>query len=361
MKHKGRPILGTLLVLVAFGACKKEPDQEPSSGSAKVNFDLNEVPYSTLSAYGFYEGKLHHLRPVPEVLPYEPTSSLFTDHAKKQRFIWMPEAVRGNYVSDHTVLSMPESTVLLKNFYYDNTPPNGGRRIIETRMLFKRDGQWEFANYVWNNEQTEAYLDLVGSNIPISWTNESGNVQNIQYRIPSLVECQSCHRNAGQNTPIGIEPQSLNSEMWYPTGPNNQLKQWVAHGFLEPGYPKDIASLVNWRDATADLELRVRSYLDMNCAHCHDEGRSCSYRSIRLAFDRTADPTNMGVCVVPEEPMVPYTHLIARGNVGRSAIHHRMTTNEESIRMPLIGRSVVDEEAAALLASWIESLGPPCQ
>ncbi|MEZ4757699.1 MAG: hypothetical protein R2817_12795 [Flavobacteriales bacterium] len=360
-----RTLPALLILLTTFSACRKERLEDGvaphTEGATKVNFDLDEVPYNTLSEYGFFAGKLGAMEPVNEVLPFAPITPLFTDEAHKARFVWMPPGRKARFNGAHQVLDFPDGAVLLKSFYYDKALAGGGRRIIETRMLFKRAGQWEIANYVWNDEQSEAYLDLTGSTIPVSWTDEEGDARSIQYRIPSLVECQSCHRKYGSNTPIGPEPQNLNGPLWYGTGPNNQLAQWVAHGILQPGYPKDFLTLVRWDDTSEDLEQRVRSYLDINCAHCHDEGRSCSYRAIRLAYERTEDPVNLGVCVVPEEPIEPFSHLVARGNLGRSAMYHRLTTNEEAIRMPLIGRSIVDEQGAALLAEWIQSLGPACQ
>jgi uncharacterized repeat protein (TIGR03806 family) len=358
-------LLPLIVIALVLSGCRKEQLDGAGgpvpTGRAKVNFDLEAVPFNTLSEYGFFSGKLAQMQPVDEVLPFEPITPLFTDEAHKARFVWLPEGRKARFNGAHEVLDFPNGAVLLKSFYYNNALANGGRRIIETRMLYKRDGQWEIFNYVWNAEQTEAYLNLQGSTIPVSWTDEDGDARSIQYRIPSLVECQSCHRKFGANTPIGPEPQNLNGPLWYPTGPNNQLSQWVAHGILQPGYPKDFLTLVRWTDTSKDLEERVRSYLDINCAHCHDEGRSCSYRAIRLAYERTANPTNMGVCVVPEEPIEPFSHLIARGNLGRSAIYHRLTTNDEAVRMPLIGRSIVDEQGAALMAEYIQSLGPPCQ
>jgi uncharacterized repeat protein (TIGR03806 family) len=365
LMEQSRSLFALMILLGTLCACGKDRLEDGIAGydaiGTKVNFDLDEVPYNTLSEYGFFEGKLGTMRPVPELLPFEPITPLFTDEAEKTRYVWMPPGRKARFNGAHNVLDFPDGSVLLKSFHYNNAQAGGGRRIIETRMLFKRAGQWEIANYVWNSAQTEAYLDLGGSTIPVSWTDEDGDARTIQYRIPSLVECQSCHRRYGANTPIGPEPQNLNGPLWYGTGMSNQLTQWVAHGILQPGYPKDFLTLVRWDDASQDLERRVRSYLDINCAHCHDEGRGCSYRAIRLAYERTEDPVNLGVCVVPEEPIEPFSHLVARGNLGRSAMYHRLTTNDEAVRMPLIGRSIVDEEGAALLAEWIQSLGPPCQ
>jgi hypothetical protein len=39
---------------------------------------------------------------------------------------------------------------------------------------------------------------------------------------------------------------------------------------------------------------------------------------------------------------------------------HRMGATDEAVRMPLLGRSVVHEEAVELITTWINSLNPPC-
>jgi hypothetical protein len=109
------------------------------------------------------------------------------------------------------------------------------------------------------------------------------------------------------------------------------------------------------------MDLRVRSYLDINCAHCHTTGGHCSYRPMRLAFEDTVDPINLGVCVSPDENIDPaLVSIIFPGRPERSVLPFRMNSENESIRMPLIGRSIVHEESIALITQWIDNMSLTC-
>ncbi|MEO8590816.1 MAG: hypothetical protein ABI432_15680 [Flavobacteriales bacterium] len=356
------------LIIVAFIACRKDEEVDdpvvtppPTEPISPVVFDPAAVPYATLSEYNFFTGPLADQQPVYGVVPFSPISTLFTDYAHKNRFIWMPEGVKAQYVDDRTVLDFPDGTVLIKNFYYDHVQPADETRILETRILFKRNGQFEFADYVWNAEQTEAVLDLNGSYVPLSWIDDNGTLRNVNYRIPSEAECRVCHKNPTVPIPIGPKPQNLNADFPYPEGSMNQLAKFVAMGYLE-SYPSNIVTTVKWDDPSQDLELRVRSYLDANCSHCHAENRHCDYRPMRFAFSETVDPVNLGVCVPPDDPIDPsQTHIVSRGNPARSMMYFRMNSAEEAVRMPLFGRTLIHQEAVDLVYEWISSLSPPCE
>jgi uncharacterized repeat protein (TIGR03806 family) len=355
-----------LLAVAVLISCTKDPvaDVAPvavADGEEKVVFDPAQVPYPTLSTYRFFKLPMRAQVPVATVLPYAPITSLFTDYAEKARFVWMPAGVKATYDGDGNVLQFPESSVLIKNFYYDGVQPGNTRRIIETRILFKRNGQWEFADYVWNAEQTEAFLDMAGSTTPLTWTDANGVTRSIQYRIPSAGECQMCHKIGNDPVPIGPKPQNLNAEYAFADGVRNQLKKWVEHGFLEPGYPKNIMTTVAWDDPTEPLALRARSYLDANCAHCHAPDRQCSYRAIRFQYNNNGSASNQGICMEPEEPIDPsVTYNIAPGNVARSMVHFRMSSNDEAVGMPLIGTSLVHAEGLVLIEQYINSLNQTC-
>jgi hypothetical protein len=78
-----------LLSLAIFISCSdKGEDYVPVS---PVTVDLSQVPYPKLSDYKFFEGEMKNQIPSLNVLPYEPSSSLFTDYAHKKRFVWMPQ------------------------------------------------------------------------------------------------------------------------------------------------------------------------------------------------------------------------------------------------------------------------------
>jgi hypothetical protein len=79
------------------------------------------------------------------VVPYEPISPLFTDYAFKKRFVYMPKNTQATIPDDPDgTLDFPENTILIKNFYYpsDFRKPEGEKRIVETRILFKKNGKW---------------------------------------------------------------------------------------------------------------------------------------------------------------------------------------------------------------------------
>lgn len=358
-------LLSLFLLFIVFVSCSKEEFTESLpggiSGEDRLILDVNEFPYANLSEYRFFKGPMADQRPRTGVLPYEPISALFTDYAHKKRFIWMPEGSKAQYVADNVLLDMPNGTVLIKNFYYDNVAPSNVTRIIETRILFKRNDLWEFAEYVWNAEQTDAVFNLMGSNTPVTWTDENNVSHSITYRIPSEAECHTCHKYAGLNTPIAPKPQNLNSTYPYTSGDRNQLIEWVRNGYLVNDIPKRINTTVRWNDTSQDLEARVRSYLDINCAHCHSDNTHCDYRSMRFAFSETIYPENLGECVAPDDPIAEgQTHIVSRGNAARSMLYYRLNTTNEAERMPLLGRSVIHEEGVALIEEWINQLSPPC-
>ncbi len=357
------------LVVLVFVSCRNDAEEiiapEPTppevNDSSPVVFDPSQVPYATLSAYNFFEVPLSEMKPVQGVLPYDVITPLFSDYAHKKRFVWMPEGVSASYVNAKSILDFPDGTVLIKSFYFDNVLPGNTRRILETRLLFKVNGEWQFADYKWNAEQTEAYFDLNGSINPLDWVDEQGITRHVDFRIPAGAECHTCHKISGIDTPIGPKLRNLDRYYSYESGVADQLQKWEQMGYLSPGYPTDAEAVVAWDDPTQTLTDRVRAYVDMNCAHCHDEGRHCDYRPMRFAWQDTEDAVNLGVCIPPEDPIDPsFVYIVAANNVNRSMLYHRITSTAEDVRMPLLGRTVVHEEAVQLIEDWINSLPEPC-
>ena len=350
-------LIGILLLL---SSCKSDDDSDVYVPVSPVVFDITQVPYNTLSEYNFFEDVMADQVPVYGVIPYEPITSLFTDYAKKKRFIWMPDNVKANYIADGNVLDFPIGTVLIKTFYYNNVQPDNSRKVIETRLMIRKSSGWEFSNYIWNDDQTEAILDLSGGFVNIEWM-EGTELKNTNYRIPTENECFTCHKLNNITTPIGTKPQHLNKDYPYSDGTMNQLEKLVEMNYLNNEIPSNINTVVDWTDVSKSMDLRVRSYLDINCSHCHTEGGHCSYRPIRFAFEDTANPTNLGVCVTPDEDIDPaLVNIIFPGRPERSVLPFRMNSNNESVRMPLIGRSIVHEESVALITQWIDEMPDTC-
>jgi hypothetical protein len=191
--------------------------------------------------------------------------------------------------------------------------------------------------------------------------DDGGTLRNVIYRIPAQAECQTCHKKYGLPVPIGVKPQNLNSTYAYADGPMNQLAKWQARDYLQPGLPATIATVAKWDDPTVDTLDRVRAYVDMNCSHCHSAGGHCDYRPMRFAWHETDLLVNLGVCVPPDDPLLPqYIHIVDAGNIDRSMLYYRISSTDEAVRMPLLGRTLVHEEAVQLIGAWITSLDPPC-
>lgn len=356
------------LALISFlflFSCKDDEGVTPPNGETLVNFSANMDPHEKLSTYAFFTGELKQLNPNRKVLPYEPASSLFTDYALKKRFIWMPEGVKASYDGDSRSLNFPVGTVLIKNFYYNTIQPNNSTKIIETRLMIRKSSGWIFAEYLWNEQQTEANLvtgaDFTsGSSQNITFKKDNGSIVSTDYRIPSESECYACHKLDNSPVPIGVKPQNLNINHTYPAGVKNQLQKLVDEGYLN-SYPSNIVSTVDYRDTSKPVEIRLRSYLDINCGHCHQENARCDYTALRLNFDRTSMLENLGVCITANEPINnSITRIITPGNHSKSVMNYRLESVDESNRMPLFGRTVVHDEGVSLLQSYINSLSGPC-
>lgn len=356
-----------------FISCSDDEDEQYVPVSPVV-VDLTQVPYPKLSDYKFFEGEMKNLTPSLNVLPYEPASVLFTDYAHKKRFVWMPVGSKATYNGDGNILELPVGSAIIKTFYYDNVQnvtPVGSTRIVETRIMIRKSTGWIFADYVWNAAQTEALLDNSGSFTEITWL-ENGTPKTANYRIPSEEQCIVCHKKReiinGEEqtvyTPIGIKPQNMNFNKTYGSVSKNQLTKWIEQGYLENNFtlPTAANSTIDYNDTSKPLELRVRSYFDINCAHCHANDRHCDYRPMRFAFNETANNlTNMGVCVETQDMQdfdPALSKIITPGNINRSMLYFRLNTVDEAYRMPLHGRTVIHEEGVDMIEQWINTLQP---
>lgn len=367
-----------LLLLMAIGivvSCSDDFEEAEESYRLirPVTLDLTQVPYPTLAHYRFFVGRLSDMVPARGVLPYRPASELFSDYAHKARFVWMPPGAKATYNGDDNVLEFPLGTVLIKTFYYDNVAPLNNRKIIETRLLIKKSeatptsSGWEAYDYIWDERGKNAFLDTQGNGVfvPITFT-ENGVQRSIEYKIPAQTECITCHKlNPTQSAngeivvPIGPKPQNLNFAYNYPGGSMNQLQKWISEGYLENNLPVNIATTVDWKDETKPLELRARSYLDMNCAHCHRVGGHCDYVEAKFNFSNS-DLYQMGVCMPPLFSVDDAPFIINKGRSEKSELMVRISSVNQAVMMPIIGRTIVHDEGVELIRQWIDDMPGEC-
>lgn len=325
--------------------------------------DVPERPHGLLSEYGFFAGELAALEPAEGVLPYDLMSPLFSDYARKARFVWLPPGTSAGYESDG-ILDFPEGAVLIKNFYYplDETDPSLGRRVLETRLLINRSREWEAVGYIWNDEQTDAVLEVVGAIKPVSWVDAQGTARTINYIIPNRNQCKSCHLEEDRQIPIGPKVRHLNKSHAYPEGEMNQLEKWAEVGYLTGFEPAaSHARSVAWDNVDEDVHDRAMAYLDINCGHCHNPAGSANTSGLSLVADTPVD-ISLGVFKAPVSAgggTGGRSYSIVPGEPEESIMVYRMASTDPAEMMPELGRGLVHEEGLALIRDWIATLEAP--
>ncbi len=295
---------------------------------------------SNLSDMGVFTENLSAMTPAEGaegVQLYEINSTLFTDYAKKQRLVRLPNCETMQYKGDDLLPEFPDNTLIAKTFYYNKNDqnPNEGKIIIETRILLKINGNWQVGNYIWNEAQTEATYTENGSVTPISYINNDGETLNIDYEIPSKQDCFTCHNNENSTFPIGMKLRSMNFTPSYTN--QNQLAYLESIGIMEGVTSENISTLPDWTDdATYDILERGRAYIDINCAHCHQPGGAVTNFNLDFRFETPFDDTGI--------------------YANRGEIEARVQSTAPVYRMPQLGRTIVHEEAVTMLLEYLEAI-----
>ena len=120
---------------------------------------------------------------------------------------------------------------------------------------------------------------------------------------------------------------------------NNQLEELIDSGMLTNiSNISSVGALPNWEDdINFNLEERARAYFDVNCAHCHQPGGSCSNESnLDFRYETRFSDTNIYDV--------------------RYSIFTRMNSNVDDYSMPLIGTTIIHQEGVDLIDQYIDSL-----
>jgi uncharacterized repeat protein (TIGR03806 family) len=364
----------TLFVPLLLAACSA-PEPTPT-------FHAEGRP-EVLSDWGMMAVRGNSLELADRVEPYDLNSALFTDYAGKLRTVWMPEGVSARY-REGEVFDFPVGTVITKTFYYpvdgDGNVLRGDAglavsdrpetldlsrvRLIETRLLVRRETGWIALPYVWNDDQSEAELMRAGYSETLTLAEADGSVRDIHYLVPNVNQCAGCH--ATNNTtrdlsPIGPAPRHLNRDFAYAEGPENQIAHFIATGYLTDA-PETVPQAAAWDDTNLPLAERARAYLDINCAHCHNPVGPADTSGLHLNFD-APETANLGLCKPPIAAGPGSGGLrfdIVPGDPENSIFIYRMASTRGDEMMPELGRSLAHDEGVALITAWIESLDGSC-
>jgi uncharacterized repeat protein (TIGR03806 family) len=347
--------LGLATAIFLLPQCRSAEKAQPQP----VNFEPEKVPYAKLSDYHLFAGDMREQRPNEGVLPYDLNTPLFSDYAHKARFVWVPPGQKAS-LDENGKVQFPSNSILVKTFYYPaDFRKKGQNNLIETRLLFKIGEEWQAFTYVWNEDESEAELSLVGDIQPVSWINEQGQKQKVDYLVPNKNQCKSCHNVEQKIEPIGPKFANLNRRFDYASSSANQLDHWQKMGILSTMDLPQASTMPMWNDPqSGSLQDRALAYLDVNCGHCHSPQGPAHTTGLFLQKDQT-DLRKLGLCKPPVaagKGSGNRKFSIIAGKPDESILLYRMENEDPGVMMPELGRAVVHKEGIALIRAWIKEL-----
>jgi hypothetical protein len=288
-----------------------------------------------------------------ENLPFSPQYPLWSDGAVKSRWIRIP---RDRYIdgSNLDLWRFPVGTRLWKEFRF--------ARRAETRFIEYTRAGWQFATYVWNDDETEAPLAPemgISQSVPIR--------DGVRHAIPSRIDCRACHE-AGPVRVLGVTALQLSPDR----DPN------APHAEPKPVGGVDLADLMKRRlvrfvppaiartppriEAPSPTARAALGYLHANCGGCHNgvgELKSLAFAlNYPLACPRGEPPPVLLTAVgQPSKFKLPgeadTVERVCAGRPERSVVVARMTSRHPLVQMPPLGTRIVDDDAVQLIKRWI--------
>lgn len=291
----------------------------------------------------------------PSNLPFSPQYPLWSDGARKRRWIHLPPGTSID-ASRADAWEFPPGTRLWKEFALD--------RPIETRFIERlQDGTWRFAAYVWNEEGTDATLASSEGEVIAARGAPNGN-----YVVPGEVDCRACHEGAAVPV-LGFSALQLSSDR-DPHAPHSEaqtgldLASLVSRGLIT-NLDKRLNKTPPRIETTSPTERAALGYLHGNCAHCHNDngapapvdltlsqnvraGGADAERVLRSMIDARSRFRGHGLSA--DAP------LIAPGRPDASVLIARVRSRNPHSQMPPLGTQLVDAEALALLERWVTEI-----
>lgn len=328
-----------------------------------------------LSDWQLFAVDANELVPSESSVVFRPNNPLFTDYAHKLRTLWIPQALQAEVVDEE--INYPVGSVLSKTFYYPRSSNTtltkvadselqrinlSENQLIETRLLVRKSDGWDAFGYVWNDEQTEAFLRVAGASKQISLLDQdSTQTTDFTYFVPNENQCAGCHTTVhpdGDMHPLGALFSQLNVELG--AGIASPLEQMVQRGWLsdEQVFPRS----ESWQDTSASLDDRALAYLNMQCGHCHNPEGAADTSGLILDNSQTL-AINRGVCKPPVAAGGGAGDLrygIVPGQPEESILLYRMRSDKPDEMMPELGRSLIHGEGVDLISRWIEEMPGAC-
>lgn len=357
-----RKAYGMFVVCALLAAC----------GPTEVTFHPADNYPERLSDWGLVSLEGQQLTVSDQALVYEVNTALFSDYALKLRTLYLPEGTHANFDATDN-FALPVGSIISKTFIYPKTQSgalltssdwNGDPsaiqtndfELMETRLMVKQASGWDALPYVWKGD--DAYLSLTGTIRPM--TLADGN--RLNYLVPSKNQCASCHatnHTTGELLPIGIKARHLDRSTAVYN--KNQLEHWAERGWLTH-VPHEHTPNAVWGDTEQTLDHRARSYLDINCGHCHNAQGAADTSGLLLDYEEHP-ASALGLCKPPiaaGRGSGGHLYSIVPGQAEDSILSFRLATDDPGMMMPELGRSLVHQEGLEIINQWINSMDGRC-
>lgn len=346
------------LHLVSFGTDPSNGDVlicDVGDGKVRrlVKPAADDVIPQTLADTGAFQD-LQTLEPHPGIVPYDVNVSFWSDGAWKRRWFSIPDPAAKIHSAGKGRWEFPEGSVFIKHFELELVKGDpASRRRVETRFLVRNSEGVYGLTYRWNDAQDNAFLVGSHGDNQTFTVVENGVTRQQVWRFPSRSECITCHNPVG-GLVLGVNGAQLNRTFNYGGGNVSQIRALAQAGYFA-GQPSVGRKLVDPANQRASLEARTRSYVEVNCAYCHQPGGLArSSWDARVSVPKTRNGIINGTL---NDPMGdPANRVVAPRSPEHSMLLQRMTMTDPARRMPPLGSSVVDEDAVALISEWINKL-----
>ena len=333
------------------------------------------------------------LEPATGVIPFYPNARQWQDGATAHYLLALPGMSQVSFFEKPRPLpgqvnwrkydmQFPPGAVLVKTLTLDVLTAKGNVETrVETQLLHHDGEDWRGYSYAWRDDQSDADLvPAAGAEkvfaVAAGGTVEKGKWSPVGAReqawtFHSRAQCLSCH-NAWSQYTLAFNTRQLNRPPLFGGGTApNQLVGLTTAGYCrrvaaddKEQPPFDAASAKQqpalaplFGDAT--LDARARSYLHINCAHCHRFGGGGGQVVLELDVDRPLKGTGI-LDVRPKQGDfgLPDARILAPGDPFRSVLFYRMAKFGRG-RMPHLGSEWPHAQGLDVVGEWIASLGEP--
>ncbi len=304
----------------------------------------------------------------PGVVPFSIVAQQWADHATAERFVALPghetvavhrEPIEVPGSMFHQQFVFPQDGVLVKTISLEMEAGNpASRRRLETQLLHFDGRAWRGYSYRWNDEQSDAALvGPAGEDRELIVTDRQapGGRRPQTWHYPGRNECFVCHNpwvehrlafNLAQ-----LDPREQGRLERFGVLKFVDRSERAEHGDI----PSSPAAIVSPYDSKVAVDLRARSYLQVNCAHCHQFGAG---GSADIELRSTVSQREMKlVGVSPKQGTfgIEDGKLVAPGDPYHSVLYFRIAKTGAG-RMPHIGSELVDVAGVEVVHRWIRQL-----